>query len=450
MTKARILMVEDDSAVLDAVTHYFERHGFEVLTAESCEEAGRVLAQCQPDVAIIDYSLPDGNALDLLPRAKAIDPAMPCVILTGHGSIELAVRAIKEGADQFLTKPIEMPTLLLVLERLLEGRRDRRRQMAGKATSVRHPINPFRGESQVIRQLADQAQRVLATESPLLITGETGTGKGVLARWLHEHGPRADEAFVDVNCAGLSRDLLESELFGYEKGAFTGAVGHKTGLLEVAHKGTVFLDEIGDVDPAVQPKLLKVLEEQRFRRLGSVEDRTVDIRLIAATHQDLAELVSARRFRDDLYYRINAITLRTPPLRERGEDVGILARYYLNQLAPPLAHRELSLSPAAEQALKGYHWPGNIRELRNVLERAILLARSPVLEPGDLALQPTARPPANAYDAGLTLDELERLHIAAVLRETGGRIEPAARRLGIHRSSLYGKLRKHRLDPSKN
>jgi len=214
--------------------------------------------------------LPDGNALDLLARLKETDPTVPLLILTGHGSIELAVRAVKEGAEQFLTKPIELPALDAILRRSLENKRIRQKQLVGKAREARSAIDPFLGESAAIRELKAQAHKVLATESPILIQGETGTGKGMLAAWLHANGPRADEPFVDLNCAGLAREFLETELFGHEKGAFTGAVASKIGLFEVAQHGTVFLDEIGDVDPQVQPKLLKVLEEKRFRRLGNV------------------------------------------------------------------------------------------------------------------------------------------------------------------------------------
>src|SRR4030095_6145073 len=233
------------------------------------------------------------------------DSGTPLLVLTAHGSIDLAVRAIKEGAEQFLTKPLELPALQVILQRLIQKQRNHQNQLASKSRQVRQAIDPFIGVSPAIHTLAEQAKRVLMTESPVLILGETGSGKGVLARWLHENSPRADEAFVDLNCAGLSRELLENELFGHEKGAFTSATTSKQGLFEVAHRGTIFLDEIGDVDLQIQPKLLKVLEEQRFRRVGDVRDRQVDVRLIAATHQDLSDLVRQKRFRDDLYFRVS-------------------------------------------------------------------------------------------------------------------------------------------------
>ena len=322
---ASILLVDDDPAIRFGLRDFLETHGFQVDEADSCESGRRAFRTNRPDLAVLDYSLPDGTALDLLPQLQAVDTGVPLLILTGHGSIDLAVQAIKLGAEQFLTKPVELPALLAVLERLIENQRNRRRQEARRSKEARREVDPFAGTSPAIRRLAREAEKVARAESPVLIQGETGTGKGVLARWLHAHGPRRNEELVDLNCAGLSRDFLETELFGHERGAFTGAVSRKIGLLEVAHRGTVFLDEVGDVDRAVQPKLLKVLEERSFRRLGDVRDRTVDIRLVAATHHDLAARVREGVFRSDLFFRISTVPLRVPPLRERTEDIVALA-----------------------------------------------------------------------------------------------------------------------------
>jgi DNA-binding NtrC family response regulator len=332
---------------------------------------------------------------------------------------------------------------LVVLRRLLEDQRNRQKQLAGKAREARVAIDPFVGASPAIRRLADEATKLCSSESPILLMGETGTGKGVLARWLHDHGRRADEAFVDLNCANLSREFLETELFGHEKGAFTGAAGRKLGLLEIAHRGTVFLDEIGDMDQQVQPKLLTVLEEKRFRRLGAVRDQLVDIRLIAATHQDLATQVREHKFRSDLYFRINTLPLRVPPLRERADDIPVLARALLDSIGRDLRRGPVALSPAAERALAAQPWPGNIRELRNVLERAVLLSDRPVLDVSELNLGPPLGAAAAAGDSNVTLLELERRHIEAVLRDERGHVERAAARLGVPRSSLYQKIRRH-------
>ncbi len=276
MARNKILVVDDEAGLRFGVRDFLELQGYEIDEAASCSDAQQLFRNSRPDVVIADYLLPDGTALDLLPRLKEIDSDIPLLILTAHGSIDLAVRAIKEGAEQFLTKPLELPALLVILQRILENKRNLHKQLANKSREVRRAIDPFVGTSPGIRALAEQARKVLFTESPILIHGETGTGKGVLARWLHANSQRSEEAFVDLNCAGLSRELLETELFGHEKGAFTSATASKQGLFEVAHRGTIFLDEIGDVDLQIQPKLLKVLEEKRFRRVGDVRDRQVD------------------------------------------------------------------------------------------------------------------------------------------------------------------------------
>jgi transcriptional regulator with PAS, ATPase and Fis domain len=286
---------------------------------------------------------------------------------------------------------------------------------------------------------------VLGSESPILIQGETGTGKGVLAKWLHDHSPRLEEAFVDLNCAGLSREFLETELFGHEKGAFTGAVTSKTGLLEVAHGGTVFLDEVGDLDLQIQPKLLTVLEEKRFRRLGDIRDRRVDIRLIAATHQDLGRLVQGKTFRSDLHFRINTLPLFVPPLRERAEDILILARLLLQTLAAKLGRGTCTLAADAEQALRAHPWPGNIRELRNVLERAVLLSDQQVHGRKELRFDYSLGTEAAADDTALSLMELEQRHIQRVLQQEHGHVESAAKRLGIPCSTLYQKIKQYQI-----
>ena len=422
---------------------FLETQGYDVFEAETCHQAEAAFHTSRPDVAIIDYKLEDGNAIELLPRLKEIDPGVPLLVLTAYGSIDLAVQAVKEGAEQFLTKPIALPALLVILQRLLENRRMRRKQQVGTTRDNRNRVDPFLGVSPAIRDLAEQARKVLATGSPILIQGESGTGKGILAAWLHRNGPRADEPFVDLNCAGLSREFLETELFGHEKGAFTGAVASKPGLLEVAQGGVVFLDEIGDVDPQVQPKLLKVLEEKRFRRLGDVRDREVDITLIAATHQNLGALVKEGKFRSDLWFRISTIPLAVPALRERGDDIAMLANMLLAKFATDLGHSGLKLAGDAVQAMQDYEWPGNIRELRNVLERAVLLCEKNIISRRDLRFDAISTPEVSRGDSNLTLEEVERQHIERILREEQGKVEHPAKRLGIPRSSLYQKIKTH-------
>jgi DNA-binding NtrC family response regulator len=445
VAKNRILIVEDEPAVRFGIRDFLEFQGYEVDEAETCQDARHLFGNSRPDVVIADYMLPDGTALDLLPRLKEIDSEIPLLVLTGHGSIDLAVKAIKEGAEQFLTKPIEMSALQVILQRLLETQRKHHKHLASTSRRVRKAINPFIGTSAAIRSLADQARKILTTESPILILGETGSGKGVLARWLHENSPRAEEAFVDLNCAGLSRELLETELFGHQKGAFTSAISSKQGLFEVAHRGTVFLDEVGDVDLQIQPKLLKVLEDNRFRRVGDVRDQQVDVRLIAATHQDLGQLVRQKKFRDDLYFRISTIPLLFPPLRNRIDDIPVVAQYLLDKVSTDLGRGQVQLEEDCLKALQAYAWPGNVRELRNVIERAVLLSEGKSVSLKDLNFEGHANVGAPTLDSRLTLLELEKQHIQRVLEEERGRVEKAASRLGIPRSSLYQKIKKHQI-----
>jgi len=445
MPRNKVLVVEDDPAIRFGIKDYLESQGYVVLEADGCVAAEVSFRSSRPDAVISDYRLPDGNALELLPRLQGVDEDVPVILLTGHGSVDLAVQAIKEGAEHFLTKPVALPALEVVLRRALENRRTRQRQKAEEVQQRRQVVDPFVGASAAIRQLERQARKVLGAERPILLQAETGAGKGVLARWLHHHGPRADEAFIDLNCASLPRELLESELFGHERGAFTGAVASKLGILELANRGTLLLDEIGDMELGLQPKLLIALEEQRFRRVGEAKDRQVNVQLIAATHQDLSRMVAQNSFRSDLYYRISTIPLVIPALRDRAEDIPLLARRLLDRLAVEIGRPRLDIDRQAEAVLQRYAWPGNIRELRNVLERAVLLSDHDVLSAGDLEFDRT--PSSTGIDHGmdLTLEQLERQHIARVLQQEGGRVEHAAKRLGIPRSSLYSKIKRFQI-----
>jgi DNA-binding NtrC family response regulator len=444
MARNRILLVDDDPVVRFAVRDFLQSQGMQVTEAESVQQAEEKFRGASPDAAIVDFSLPDGDGLELLEHFKRADPDLPVIVLTGQGSIEIAVRAIKLGAEQFLTKPVELRALHTLLQRALDNKRYRQHSLVNLSRAKRERLDPFLGKSAAIRKLQELARRVVSSESPILIQGETGAGKGVLAKWIHENSPRAEEVFMDLNCAGLEREFLETELFGHERGAFTGAVHAKLGLMEVADRGTVFLDEIGDIDLTVQPKLLKVLETQQFRRLGDVHDRTVDIRLISATHRDLKELVRERRFREDLYFRITIIPIKLPPLRERQEDIPLLARDILRRIAQERGRDTIELDDAATTMLTHYAWPGNIREMRNVLERAAQIADHNTLTAKDMELQwpgTAAAASATAVDTSLTMRQLELQYIALVLTEERGSIDRAAERLGISRSSLYSKVK---------
>jgi DNA-binding NtrC family response regulator len=451
MLPTKVLLVDDEPGPRFGVRRFLKSHGFEVEEADDLASARTALRLFVPDVTILDFRLPDGTALDFIPHICDTSSSS-IIVLTAYATIDTAVEAVKLGADQFLTKPVELQTLRVVIERLVENQRNRRQMAAGvKRGELRDRIDPFLGETLAIGELREKTGAVLRTDSPLLIQGETGTGKTELAKWIHRHSRRSDEAFVDLNCAGISREFLETELFGHEKGAFTGASGPKQGLLEAADRGTVFLDEIGDMDSQVQASVLKVLEEKRFRRLGDVRDRSVDIRLIAATHHDLGTLVAERRFRQDLYYRISALELRVPPLRERRDDIATIAARLVERLSRDLGQRPVAISADAEEALRRYSWPGNIRELRNILERALLRTHGDVLDARaldfpSLPAAPAASAPGNTLRRDGTLDDVERDYLEQVLRDENGAIDRVAERLGISRSAVYYKARKHGID----
>jgi len=451
VTKAKILIIDDDPAILAALSEYLQLEGYAVVSAPSIHSACLALENDPPDIAILDYQLPDGDALQFLLAIKSMNLLTQAIILTGHGTIDLAVKAIKEGAEQFITKPVQFSVLTSYVRTCVVNQQNRRKQLARKLTNSRYEKNPFQGTSDVMKRLEDSVCRLISIERPILIQGETGTGKGVLAQWIHANGPRADDAFVDVNCAGLSKELLESELFGHEKGAFTGAASVKQGLVEVAHRGILFLDEIGEMDITVQPKLLKVLEEKRFRRLGDVRERTADIQVIAATNRDLMRAGQEGRFREDLYFRINTFHLCIPPLRSRREDIPVLADTILRSLASDLAKEQRQLSHAAEQALQSYHWPGNIRELRNLLERVTLTCDSQIVEPHNLGLPARTVSPSPVFPpGGVTLADMEKHVIFQVLQAEGGSVAQAALRLGIPRSTLYQKIKTYKISDSRN
>jgi len=443
----RILVLEDDVLVQDFLEAGLGIGGFEVIKADSLSSALVEVRKSTPDIILADYELRDGTAFDLLSWLKSRDIRIPVVVLTGHASIDLAVRAVKNGADQFIPKPVDLGFLVTTLDRVLDNLRFQHKDAANKLERSRYARDPFLGSSKVIQELRQSAKRAAEANSTILIQGETGTGKGVLARWLHKMSSRTNEPFVDLNCAGLSRELFESELFGHQKGAFTGAVGNKVGFLEAANHGTLFLDEIGDMDAQVQPKILKVVEEKRFHRLGDVLERETDAQIIAATHRDLKVLADDGLFRSDLYFRISILRLRIPPLRDRLEDIPIITDRLLEQLGSDIKRRELQISSDARMALQDYSWPGNIRELRNVLERAVLLSDDGIVHKTGLDFEVTLRRGMNTLPnaASRTLKEIEKASIRQTLESENGNVIRAAKILGIHRSSLYAKIHEYGL-----
>jgi len=445
MKRPSVLLVDDEASIRLAVRDYLEVQGWSVEEAADVRSARAALRTGHPDAIVLDYRLPDGDTLTLLSEIKTVHPTLPVVVLTGHASVDLAVTAVKLGADHFLTKPVELATLLVILQRLIASRKVLKRDAAVRSRSAVRAVDPFVGTSEALQRLRADAESVAGSDRTVLVCGETGSGKGVLARWLHRTSPRCDEPFVELNCAGFARDLVESELFGHERGAFTGAVTKKAGLLEIADGGSVFLDEIGDMDLPMQAKLLKVVEEKQFRRVGELHDRYSDIRLIAATHRDLVTLAREEKFRSDLYFRISTITLNVPPLRRRVEDIPMLAETFLRSLGAEIGAPERRLQRDAVAALERYSWPGNVRELRNVIERALLLSHGETIAAADLRFDFDGQG-LGAIVSG-TVDKLadvERLHVLRVVGEESGNVERAAVRLGIPRSTLYQKMKSYK------
>jgi DNA-binding NtrC family response regulator len=441
---AKILLVDDSEEMLATLGKFLRNEGHTVSTANSCAQAITRFEQEDPDLCLVDYELPDGTAFDILLELRKRDPKASVVVLTGHGTIGLAVEAIKLGAEHFVTKPVDLPSVGVLVDRVLHARSQQRRTSAEQRSEERTRVTPFVGSSPAVRRMQELAEAVKHSDAPVLLIGETGTGKGVLARWLHDAGPRAAEAFVDLNCAGLSRELAESELFGHQRGSFTGANATKRGLLELAHHGTLFLDEIGDLDLAVQPKLLKALEDKTYRRIGDVQTRRSDARLISATHRGLDEMARGGAFRSDLLFRINTVVLELPALRDRKQDIAELTRNMIAHFCRLQGRPDVELSVDGVAALQDYAWPGNIRELRNVVERALLFCRGTRIERQALALPgPIAFQAVLTAGPNTTLEEVERSHVTAVLQAVDGRVEDAAKLLGIPRSSLYAKLKRY-------
>jgi DNA-binding NtrC family response regulator len=440
-----VLLIDDDVDVLRSIGSYFERLGAEV-TRELSGEAGlATYDRIRPEVVVLDLSLPGMNGMEVLERLREQDAAV--VLLTASGDLATAVRAMQLGAENFLAKPVDMAHLAAAVARVADKVKLKRQRDALLAqTSPAVGLDSL-GASATMQDFAQQLRLLAQSErTTVLLLGESGSGKGWVARMIHDLSPRARAPFVEVNCAGLNATFLDSELFGHEKGAFTDAKERKQGLFEIADQGTIFLDEIGDLAPELQPKLLKVLETKTFRRLGGTREITVDVRLIAATNKDLAAEVEAGRFREDLYYRLSVMPLKLPPLRERSRDDRLaLVTRLLGDLRNELPEGPPHLSSEALERLLSYPWPGNVREMRNVLERALILGRGrPELSVEHLPGEFRARPGiGDRRHTPLSLDELERQHIERTLRHHGGNRTRAAAELGISRATLINKIKRY-------
>jgi len=441
--KATILVVEDEEKLRRVVELQLKGAGFEVEQAGTVEQAMRLADRA--DVVLTDLRLPGVSGLELLANLRRQDSHTPVIVMTAFGSIETAVEAMKAGAVDFLPKPFSLDHLMTVVNKALELRtlRDENRELRAELNQ-RYEFDNMVGHSEAMREIFGTITRVAPTRATVLLCGESGVGKDMIARAIHHHSPRADRPFVKINCTALPENLMESELFGYEKGAFTGANTSKPGKFEQADTGTVFLDEIGDVPASVQVKLLRILQEREFERLGSNKVKHIDVRVLAATNVDLRAALEQGTFREDLYYRLNVLPINIPPLRERKEDVPYLAGFFVKKLGKDLGSPVQSISDAAMERLLGYHWPGNVRELENVLERSMVLANGAVLEAGDVKLDtaPAARFTVadNFLPEGTTLDEYEQSIIREALKRANGNKSQAARMLGLTRNALRYRL----------
>jgi Nif-specific regulatory protein len=460
--RGRLLVVDDEATARRALSTLLRDDGYEVDVAASGEEALEHLSRVAPDVLLTDVRMPGIDGVELLTRARALDPQLAVVVMTAFGNVKDAVRAMRAGAEHYITKPVDLDELSLVIDRVL-----RQKAVAREADLLRARVrddNRFDnllGVSAPMRSLFKTIAQVAPSRATVLLTGESGTGKERVAQAIHESSSRREGPFVKLHCAALAETLLESELFGHEKGAYTGAAARREGRFKLAHGGTLFLDEISEVSPAIQVKLLRVLQEREFERVGGNETLKVDVRIIAATNRDLAQLVREGRFREDLFYRLNVVALRLPPLRERREDIPLLADFFLRRLARDAGKKLTGLTPEAVATLAAYPWPGNVRELENAVERAVVLAREGLVDREHFALPTAAAPapprPAEAVASGnhhgqgpmppvpgSTIAELERFAILSSLDACGGSTHKAAAMLDVSVRMIQYRLREYR------
>ncbi|MFB3819415.1 MAG: sigma-54-dependent transcriptional regulator [Candidatus Methylomirabilales bacterium] len=454
---ASILVVDDEHLIRWSLEQQLRREGYQVLLAGTGADALQLARTESPDVVLLDVRLPDADGVELLERLRALDSEVVVILITAHGAVGPAVRAMKLGAADYLMKPVDPDELSLTLRRALETRA-LRQDVARYQAEVRHGtgLQDLVGASRLTEQLRGMIQRIAQSgATTVLLEGESGTGKDLVARIIHFESARASAPFIAVNCVALPEHLLESELFGHERGAFTDAKAAKKGLFEQADGGTVYLDEIGDMKPDLQAKLLRLIEEKTYRRIGGVRDFRVDVRIVAATNRDLTRALTSGDFRKDLYYRLRVFPLALAPLRDRPEDVLPLAEHFLARFAREMRREPLRITPGAQAALLAYHWPGNVRELRNVVERALILATGDSLEvehlPPEMAAsrpEPPPSPAASLPAEGLSLEEVERQLVRQALDATGGNQVRAARLLGISRDALRTRMRRFGLLPA--
>ena len=451
-TRTRVLIVEDDASARTGLAELVQAWGYETSAAVDGEDAISKVQSEQPDIVLADLVMPKRDGLSLLRELKDRLGEMSFVMITAQGTVDSAVAAMKDGAYDYLTKPIDPQRLRVLLERMVE-RHDTRRHVAALRRQLvgAGRFGRMIGSSPSVLEVYRLVEQAAPTDASVLIWGESGTGKELMARTIHDLSPRASEPFVALNCAAIPEGLLESEIFGHERGAFTGAIERRQGCFELAHRGTVLLDEVAEMVPALQVKLLRLLQERTLRRVGGGREQAVDVRIIAATNLDPKEAVTNGRLREDLYYRINVVTIAMPPLRKRREDIPLLTQAFLSEFRQREGRLIEGVAPSALEALSRYSWPGNIRELRNVVERAVILARSDQIEvdqlPPDLLRDPSPPSPDTlGLSAGMRVDEAERRLIEVTLEHTSNNKTRAADMLGISVKTLHNKLNKYRAE----
>ncbi len=449
---ALVLVVEDEALLARNLKTFLTRRGYEVVLADCVEQALALYAKTEPDAVLLDYNLPDGTGLDIIQHIRSADRMSKLVMMTAHGSVEVAVDAMKQGADDYISKPVVLEEVAMLIDRLLgQARMEGSLNYFRAREQSRSGMDRIAGSSAALQTLKSRMRLIMEAEArlgpqkaapPVLILGETGTGKELIARALHYDGFRRAAPFIEVNCGALPDNLIESELFGHERGAFTGANTRKAGLFQSADGGTLFLDEIGEAPLSVQVKLLKALEESVVRPVGSVRDRRIDVRIIAATNVSLQDKVDAGEFRGDLLYRLNTLVLDVPPLRERGDDISVLAEAFLDEFRSRYGRTGQRFSEEALEALRSHAWPGNVRELRNVIEQACMLSPGRLIDAADLNLRRVA-PPLSTAEEESSLNSVERTLITGALKRNGGNVTLAARALGISRDTLRYRMEKH-------
>jgi len=442
-----LLIVDDELHVRESLGSWFTEDGYEVATAASGKEALAILGRRHFDVIITDIKMPGMDGLELQRRIREIDPETAVILVTAYASVSTAVQALKEGAYDYLVKPFDPEELSRVVEKACEKIRLKEENVALKQRIAGITPEIVAGKSREMQRVLELVESVAPTETTVLIRGESGTGKELIARLIHAKSPRAFGPLVAVNCGALPEGVLESELFGHEKGAFTGASARRKGKLELADGGTLFLDEIGEISPKVQVELLRALEDHKIVRVGGIQEISVDFRVVCATNRDLEEAVRDGTFREDLYYRINVFQITIPPLRDRPEDIMPLAEHYLKKFAAAMGRRVTGFSPAARELMLKYDWPGNVRELANAVERALVVCREGEIEPDFLPIGDRGRLRSPDTSPGdLSLRAMEREHILKVLKLNEFNITRSAKVLGIDRVTLYNKMRKYGIE----